>query len=61
VRNSANSGPGELSATPGGRRRAMIGVVGVSRDTDMVKSGRMQSWIGCVVDGGVAASDLVDH
>jgi len=33
VRNSANSGPGELMDMPGGTRRDMMGVVGVcSRD-----------------------------
>lgn len=46
MRNSANSGPGELILTPGGTRLVMIGVVGVcSRDivdVDM-ESGRMQS------------------
>jgi len=44
VRNSANSGPGELILTPGGTRLVMIGVVGIcSRDIVYVDvgSGRM--------------------
>jgi hypothetical protein len=42
VRNSANSGPGELIAMPGGTRREMMGVVAMSRDTD---AGMADSWV----------------
>lgn len=55
MRNSANSGPGELIEIPGGTRRAMIGVVGVC-SRDIVESGRMQSWVvDKGVEGGAAA------